>query len=511
MSLSIEELEAKVKLLGEAFETIEQLDQARGVGPLAASAGARGAVGSMPSRMAATPGRAPPSPSAQPKGGGATVIAALTAANSIAGSPIESSEDLALLMGEAVRNLSPDRAADPRRTLVASIRVEYPDDRKLGTDAVTNTAKIEKVCGLNAPRYDRMGALVATGGICLPAGTAWDVPVFSTADRPVRDGLPAFEATRGALRFIQPPDIGVPSLQGTASGAGLSTTVWTEATDANPAGSTKPVWTIQCGQENLVYLNAVTTRVQSGNMQGRFFPEFLAAKTAQAIAVSARQAELELLTLMFNASKQVIPQQYLGAARDILTSVDHLRAQYLYSHRIPRSASFTCVFPDWARDVIRADLAREVAHDNAGSIDVLGVSAQQIDDYFSVRGINVIWSIDALAAGTYGTGGSAIPAQNFTLMGGSAPHPQWPGQSGSATFTLAWLLYVEGTYQFLDGGRLDLGVVRDSLLDASNDVETMVEVFESVAFRGLECYQVQSLIKPTGSSAGTVAATSYLE
>ncbi len=76
---------------------------------------------------------------------------------------------------------------------------------------------------------------------------------------------------------------------------------------------------------------------------------------------------------------------------------------------------------------------------------------------------------------------------------------------------LVWFLYVEGTFQFLDGGRLDLGVVRDSLLDATNDYETFVEVFENVAFRGLECYQVQSTIKPSGGSAGTVAATSYVE
>jgi hypothetical protein len=43
-------------------------------------------------------------------------------------------------------------------------------------------------------------------------------------------------------------------------------------------------------------------------------------------------------------------------------------------------------------------------------------------------------------------------------------------------------------------------------------MEVFVEVFETVAFRGLECFQVQSTIKvPTGGSAGTVAATAYAE
>lgn len=63
-------------------------------------------------------------------------------------------------------------------------------------------------------------------------------------------------------------------------------------------------------------------------------------------------------------------------------------------------------------------------------------------------------------------------------------------QSSDGTVVVGWLLYPEGTYQFLDGGRLDLGVVRDSTLDATNDYETFVETFESVAMRGLEAYQV---------------------
>jgi hypothetical protein len=63
----------------------------------------------------------------------------------------------------------------------------------------------------------------------------------------------------------------------------------------------------------------------------------------------------------------------------------------------------------------------------------------------------------------------------------------------------------------LDGGRLDLGIIRDSLTSATNDFQTFVESFETAAFRGLECYQVQSTIKVTGGSAGTVSSSSYAE
>ena len=97
-------------------------------------------------------------------------------------------------------------------------------------------------------------------------------------------------------------------------------------------------------------------------------------------------------------------------------------------------------------------------------------------------------------------------------MGSSAPIPKWPGQSSATgSFMLVWFLFVEGTFQFLDGGRLDLGVVRDSLLDATNDFETFTETFESIAFRGLEAYQVQQTVIPNGGSGGTVAVNTYTE
>ena len=68
--------------------------------------------------------------------------------------------------------------------------------------------------------------------------------------------LPAYQADRGGLRFVSPPDLGVVSLQASASGLGSATSIWTEATDANPAGATKPVYQVLCGSEQLVYVNA---------------------------------------------------------------------------------------------------------------------------------------------------------------------------------------------------------------------------------------------------------------
>ena len=524
MALTPEEIDRRQTAIEERQATIvdllhnaTELDRlAKGQsGALTASAAPRGTTGGMATRMAAVhgPGQASPSAGSRSSASTVTLTASASGGNTTSGSLLESSDQLGDLIVDVLGQLAPGRSPEPRRARIAQARWDYPEERQLGLDStLANTRKLDAVCGLTASRYDRGGALVASGGICLPVNVDYGVPTWSTADRPLRDGLPAFQASRGGVRFVTPPDIGVPGLAGTASGAGLSVGIWTEATDANPAGATKPVWTVACGAEQLVYVNAVSTRVQFGNMESRFAPEQVAANTQQAIAVSAREAELELLTLMYSASfvKEVsIGTQYLGAVRDVLSAVDLLKRQYLDGHRIPKTAAFTAVFPAWAMDMFKADLLRETAHDNAGPRDVLAVSDDQVDDLFRARGVNVIWTLEGLKAGTYGNVTIGTTQQFGLFTTGNTP--QWPGQTSSGAFELAWLLYVEGTYQFLDGGRLDLGVVRDSLLDSTNDYETFVEQFEAVAGRGIDAYGVVQTILPSGGSAGTIAASAYHE
>jgi hypothetical protein len=71
-------------------------------------------------------------------------------------------------------------------------------------------------------------------------------------------------------------------------------------------------------------------------------------------------------------------------------------------------------------------------------------------------------------------------------------------------------LFPEGAVQFLDGGRLDLGIVRDSVLDSTNDAEMFIEPFEGLAFRGFTgaATQFVSSLCANGQSAGTTSTTS---
>ena len=63
-----------------------------------------------------------------------------------------------------------------------------------------------------------------------------------------------------------------------------------------------------------------------------------------------------------------------------------------------------------------------------------------------------------------------------------------------------------GEWLFLDGGELDLGVVRDSALNAKNRYETFFETFEGLHFRGAEKpLTITSTMDPNGSAAALVA------
>jgi hypothetical protein len=80
--------------------------------------------------------------------------------------------------------------------------------------------------------------------------------------------------------------------------------------------------------------------------------------------------------------------------------------------------------------------------------------------------------------------------------------------------TCTWYLFAEGTFLFLDGGTLDLGIIRDSTLVGTNDYKMFVETFEGVAKVGVEGIKVASTIAINGAAAalrdtngGATAAT----
>jgi hypothetical protein len=456
-------------------EDIAALTERLGVelpGAVTASAPSGGSV----ARMARSGSRPSPSPEARNVGAmGRTVLTAAGGLDGIReGEVLTDRWELAEAMTRTLQRMS--RQGPPRgKVLVASATTNYPPERTLGEDAYENARKIDAVGG----------ALTASGGTCLPVNVDYSIPVFATAARPLRDGLPAYATPRGGIRFVPAPDLSE------WSGA---TTVWTEATDANPEGATKPVVSLKCGTEQLIYTNAIPTRLGFGNMQGRFSPEQVAANTDLATAAAARVAENELLKLIAEQSvKDVTSATLIGATRDLLVCVDQVCAAYKSIHRLPDDAMLTAIFPRWVKDLIRSDLAREIGHSQNSDFNSLAVTDALIEDTLRAHNVNPIFHLDGQpeSSGKY-------PSQIFAQQAGEEAIKKYPEK-------LVWYCFPEGAVQFLDAGRLDLGVVRDSTLDATNDFEVFWESFEGIANRGFTngILQLVSTLCASGATAGT--------
>ena len=99
---------------------------------------------------------------------------------------------------------------------------------------------------------------------------------------------------------------------------------------------------------------------------------------------------------------------------------------------------------------------------------------------------------------------------NFdTLSGAHTPHdvPTVTDYPDS----IEWGLWAEGTFTLLDGGTLDIGIVRDMELVSKNDYCMFTEQFLAVAKTGLDSLWVTQSFNVNGGSAGTldVASVDY--
>lgn len=378
---------------------------------------------------------------------------------SAAGVPINDQRELAAAFERAVRS---GRQGVP--SLVASVRTELPEGRQLTRDDVTNEALV--VAALSP------AALVAAGGLCAPLPAIYDLFGVGSAERPLREGLPTFGAERGGVQLRRAVQLG---------DVGGSVGVWTvqNDVDAGTAGlpdPTKAIITATCPPVDTVQVQAITRRVRFGNLQSRFDPESVSALLDATLVAHARLAEQELLRGIAAASVAVTVGARLGATRDLLTDVERAAVAYRSRHRMSPAAVLRVILPDWARGLLRSDLARQLPGDNT-----LAVTDGQLAEYLSVRGIRPIYSLDAQVFGAQAVG---------PLLG-------WPA-------TVTWTLFPEGSFLYLDGGELDLGVVRDSALNAVNSAEVFAETFEAVAFRGPQALQVTSTVSATGAVSGTV-------
>jgi hypothetical protein len=378
-----------------------------------------------------------------------------------AGSSISSMAEVAEAMAKRLHGLRRVNGGDGEQHIVASISTQFPEARTLNQDAQANWDKVQAVVGPEA--------LVASGGHQAPFEVKYDIFGLGSAVRPVRDSLPRFQADRGGIRYITPP-----VLSSYASAVG----VWTAANDSaeTPSPSSKLSLTVAAAAETTVSTDAVTLQLQFGNLLSRAYPELIARHNELGLIQHAREAEGNLMAKIGSASTAVTSTSVIGMGRDFLVQLGRASAAYRARHRLDADAPLRAIIPAWVKDAMAADLTLAMPGDST-----LNAYAE-IDAYIASRGIIATFALDTAA------GASPFGAQ------GSGAMVEFPD-------TFVWYIFAEGSFLFLDGGTLDLGVIRDSTLVGTNDYKMFVETFENVALVGVESLQVTSTINVNGVAA----------
>ena len=393
-----------------------------------------------------------------------------------AGSTIDSVSDVAVAMEKRIHSLRRVNGGDGEQHIVASFTTSYPEERTLTTDAESNQLKINAVAGPEA--------LVASGGHAAPFEVKYDIfGLGSTTDRPVRDALPKFQADRGGIRFVTPPSL-ITYSGGTVYNYDSAVGVWTAANDSaeTPSPATKASLTVAAAAENTVSTDAVTLQLQFGNLMTRAYPELIARHNELALVQHAREAELNLISKIGAGSTAVNAHvatteapSLVGFARDFLVQVRKASVAYRSRHRIDAGTRLKAIVPAWIYDAMAADLALNMPGDGT-----LGAGRGEIEGYLAGSNVDMVASLDLNSFGAQ--------------QGSAARLAEFPDQ-------ITWYLFAEGTFLFLDGGTLDLGIIRDSSLVGTNDYKMFIETFENVAKVGVESLAITSSLSINGVAA----------
>jgi hypothetical protein len=218
------------------------------------------------------------------------------------------------------------------------------------------------------------------------------------------------------------------------------------------------------------------------------------ANTDLAMINHARVAELSLIQQIhdlispagqidFTAAKDgVNSTSGLGITRKLIVALSNAAAYERRLYRLKANAPMRAILPNWVGDAMVADIASQMPGDG---LDALFISEEKVMSLFKARGINVTFALD-----------------DWTETGGVGPAPTVAG--GGFESSVSFPLFPEGSYLFLDGGTLDLGVTRDGAMLAANEYATFVETFEAVAKTGCAGLWVTTDVCVSGAAAALV-------
>lgn len=314
---------------------------------------------------------------------------------------------------------------------------------------------------------------VANGGPCAPLQPMYAIFDESSVQAPLDSFFDRVDADRGGVRFTPPPDFATAM----AGGGADDQAVVVGAAD----GSTTKTYAaiVSCPSETEVIVRPVSRRVRFDNLNYRVNPEQVAYYLNKLALLEAQEVEEHLIdTIDTNMSNSGVATSataefgaVMGSSRGVLGLLEILAHRYRKAQYLSLDAPLDVVIPDTAITSIKVDMIRD--WQLGGNF----LYAPLIDVKLEIvrrMGLN-------LALNYFDSTRTAAPA-----TGSSYPASAHRGaQTAFAMPTTARLyMMTAGSVVIPDAGSLDLGVVRDSALNDTNDLELFSERWLTAAHVG---------------------------
>ena len=336
-------------------------------------------------------------------------------------------------------------------TKIAKATFDFPEERTLSSDPDENARKLREVIAASLPGGVGGYSLTASGGLCAPAEPFYSMVNFATTAEPVWDALPVFAARRGAINV---PD---------STYIADITTAISSISEANDAlggtFATKSCQDLDCVDYTEVAVNIIAHCREYGNLNARSWPEKIAHENELTMAAMAQTSEMFILERIKALSINVTSgAETLGALIYLIDAITKAQYGIRGRFRMPREARFVALLPAVVLDILLLDAIQNQfdRYQTRGDIDA----------YLRSTGIDPVYYLDGqFAAGTDQTPDAAQTA---------AAIDAFPD-------TIQWAMFPQGAFLGIDMGVLELGIVRDSTLNSTNDFQVFGERFRNVA------------------------------
>jgi len=322
-------------------------------------------------------------------------------------------------------------------------------------------------------------ALVASGACCTPLSPSYDFFRLSEAVTPIEDATPVVGAPRGGVRYIQPVD-----WRAALEAIGIQTCADNNDPE-NP--DLKPCLHVDCPEVADATVTAVSQCVEFGNLGYRTFPELTASFLEDvAVAFAVKKETLYLDYIHANSTVVTGIATGYGFIRNLAYNVTLAATGYRRRNRMAPNSPLQLALPSWTMEAALIDAGM----DGDEGLEYLAVGQAYLNRVFASHNLNVIWYVDSAAGlGQTFDGAQAAGALN-----------PWPS-------AMVGYLYSPGTFVRMDGGTLDVGLVRDSVLNARNDLQIFMEEWTGLVKLGVESIALALPVFPNGDAP--IASTGF--